>query len=82
MVISSFYIEKYFKEKKVKVFHDEENKEIGLQPSNEGYSIQSRSANYIYCRPLARIVIGKFYPSWSEEHQMLVFSYGKESERT
>jgi len=63
---------KYFKDKKVKVFHDEEEHLIGLKPSKNGYKcIEYR----IKCVPLSRIATGEFYPKWSKEHKMLVFSY-------
>lgn len=61
---------------KVKVFYDKENRQIGLKPDEKGYKIfKSGGAYYIKCRPLARIVVGRFPPKWSNKHKMLVFSY-------
>lgn len=61
---------------KIKIFHDVESKKIGLQPAEEGYKIGESSRCYrIKCVPLSRIATGEFYPKWSKEHKMLVFSY-------
>jgi len=63
---------KYFKDKKIRIFHDKETRKVGLKPDIEGYKIHEGG---ISCRPLARIVIGEYYPKWSKEHKMLIFSY-------
>ncbi len=67
---------KYFKDKKIRIFHDKETRKVGLKPDIEGYKIyEGNHSRRISCHPLARIVIGEYYPKWSKEHKMLIFSY-------
>lgn len=78
VTISISLSDKYFKGKKVRIFYDEEEKKIGLQPDNEGYKIygmENRSRRFA-CHPLSKIITGEFYPKWSKKLKMLVFSYG------
>lgn len=73
--ISSALYRKYFKGKKVQIFHDNENKKIGLKPSDNGYKFWGKRSHMIACASLSNIVTGEFYPEWSEKHGMLVISY-------
>lgn len=77
VTISAFLIPKFFKNKThVKVFHDKETRQIGIQPSIDGYKISNISGCFsIKCSILSRIIQGEFYPIWSKKHNMLVFSY-------
>lgn len=61
----------------IKIYHDKEAKKIGLKPNpSNGYKLMTSVGMYrLKCMPLARIVTGEFYPEWSKEHKMLVFSY-------
>lgn len=75
--ISTSLVRRYFLGKKVRVFHDGEKKMIGLQPSDEGYKIYLAGKSLRFaCRMLPRIILGEFYPTWSDSEKMLVFSYG------
>lgn len=57
---------------KVKVFHDFEKRKIGLKPDIDGYKIY---LGRIKCAELPKITTGEFYPKWSENRKMLIFSY-------
>lgn len=77
ITVSVTLYRKFFNGKKVRIFHDQENNKIGLQPSNEGYKINTqRRGSRFFCNRLSKITTGEFYPKWSEKHKMLVFSYG------
>lgn len=74
--VSVALVNKYFKNKKIRVFHDKESKKIGLQPSDEGYKIgNAGGSRRFYCSKLSKTVVGEFYPLWSEKHKMLIFEY-------
>jgi hypothetical protein len=74
--ISKSLYDKYFSgEQRIKIFHDEAEKKIGLQPSSEGYKLNIGSTPLFWCMPLAKIITGTFEPEWSEKHKMLIFSY-------
>jgi len=74
--ISTILYKKHFKDKKIRLYHDAENKKIGLKPDNKGFSIiRSQGVCYFNCAELTRILIGEFYPKWNEQHQMLIFDY-------
>jgi len=77
VTVSSSLIPKFFKNKThVKIFHDKETQQIGIQPSNDGYKISHIGGCFsIKCSMLSRIIQGEFYPIWSKKHNMLVFSY-------
>jgi hypothetical protein len=77
VTVSSSLIPKFFNGKRfVKIFHDEEKKLIGFEPSDTGYKLMFYNRHYsLTCHFLSRIVQGEFYPSWSKKHNMLVFSY-------
>jgi len=79
LTISIPLYEKYFKGKKVKIFHDTDNKRIGFQPMNDGYLIfgLSNHCARIHCAFISRIVTGEFYPKWSKKHKMLIITYCK-----
>jgi len=77
ITISLSLVEKYFKSKKVKVFHDADNKKIGLQPADDGYLIFGKHCARIRCCMISRIVVGEFYPQWSDKHKMLIITYRK-----
>ena len=64
----------------VQVFHDEENKKVGLKPSkSKGYKLFLAGQSWRICvRPLTKIVDGKFKPEWNEKRGMLIIDYGKE----
>jgi len=69
-------VDRYFKDKKVRIFHDNNSKEIGLKPDVEGYKItNSNHSLRLKCASLARVTTGEFHPKWSDKHQMLIFSY-------
>jgi len=58
------------------VFHDEEKKVIGLQPSETGYKLNTNNRQFrIKCMPLTRIAIGEFDAEWDEKKKMLIFGY-------
>lgn len=74
--ISVTLVNEHFVDKRVRVFHDLEAKKIGLQPSSEGYKItKAGGSRRIWCRALATITTGEFYPEWNATTKMLVFSY-------
>lgn len=79
VTISSSLISKFFGDKThVKIFHDDEKKLIGFQPSDSGYKVMNAFQVFrIKCSFLPRITQGEFYPIWSKKHKMLVLSYGK-----
>lgn len=58
------------------MFYDEEKKLIALKPDTEGYKINTDHNHFhIKCMPLAKIIIGEFYPEWNKKEKMLVFGY-------
>jgi len=63
----------------IKIYHDVESKKIGLKPvsiTSTGYKLMTKHRVYqLKCIYLSRIVTGEFYPKWSKEHGMLIFSY-------
>lgn len=67
----------------VQIFHDDENKKVGLKPSKDkGYKLYlSGSAWRICSHPLTKIVNGTFTPTWNEQHGMLIVDYGKKETR-
>lgn len=70
--ISRDLYDEYFFGKHVKVFIDEENGIIGLQPSEEGYKISQRKR--FWSTELSDLVIGTLsLKEWSEKHAMLLF---------
>lgn len=75
--ISKELYDKYFKEKKVRIFFDEENKIVGLKPDTDGYSIFMHYAVWEFkCSKFLRYLAQmKYYPTWSDKHQMLIISY-------
>ena len=76
--ISKSLLRHFKKFRCVKVFHDNEKKLVGLQPNNKGYKLTLSNGTYgIKCTPLSKIIQGEFYPQWSDEHQMLIFSYNR-----
>jgi len=78
ITISVTLVDKHFKGKKVRVFHDYEAKKVGLKPDNEGYKISNTNNSYrIHCASLSRVTIGEFHPKWSVKHQMLIIDYGE-----
>jgi len=78
-LITAGLIKRYFNlTKRVKVFHDEENKKIGLKCADVGYKLSVVGSSYgIQCTKLGRITQGKFNPEWSKKHEMLIISYGE-----
>lgn len=67
----------YLATSKIRVFLDKDNKKVGLQSSEEGYTIfNNNDCREFKCAQLCNLVSGKFYPKWDEEHKMLVFLYG------
>jgi hypothetical protein len=62
---------------KVRLFVDEENKLVGLQPSKEGYKLSPHGGGYIItCMSLSKKLEKKeYFPKWSKEHKMLIFSF-------
>jgi hypothetical protein len=62
---------------RVKVFIDEDNKLVGLMPSEEGYKLSNNGGGYsICCKVLAeKLPTKEFFPKWDKKQHMLVFSY-------
>jgi hypothetical protein len=63
--------------KRVKIYIDDENSIIGLQPSLEGYKLSSHGGGYIItCVSLSNKLEKKeYFPKWSKKHKMLIFSF-------
>lgn len=62
---------------RIKVFVDDENRLIGLQPALEGYKLSQHGGSFaINCIELKRKLEKKdYYPEWSKKHKMLIFSF-------
>ena len=71
--ISKDLYDEYFVGKCVKVFIDDENGIVGLQPSDEGYKISPNKR--FWSTELSELVIGILQSTgWSKEHGMLLFN--------
>lgn len=67
----------HFVGKRIRFFHDEENKKLGLQPADKGYKIcNANQSHEVKCAAVSRLLVGKYPAEWSEKHKMLVISYG------
>jgi hypothetical protein len=67
----------------VQIFHDEENKKVGLKPSKDkGYKLFISGKAWRVCsRPITKVVVGVFKPIWNEQLGMLIINYGKKETR-
>jgi len=68
--------------RKVRIYVDEENKLIGLEPSEEGYSVfptsSSKNVFRIRITVLKNFLENKRYPfEWNERHKMFIIKYGE-----
>lgn len=63
---------------RVKLFIDEENQKVGMQPSKEGYKLTIHGGGYtITCASLVNKLASKeYFPVWDKKLKMLVFDYG------
>lgn len=78
ILISSKFFNQFFKNTKfIKLYFDEDNKKVGLKPSDEGgYKLfRKGGAWYVCCRQLSLILRGDFGAEWSKEKEMLIISY-------
>jgi len=70
LTISKDIREKHFKNKKVKIFFDEDNLLLGLKPSAEGYKMSNYG--FIKCAKLPNIGTGEHRAVWSSEKNMII----------
>jgi hypothetical protein len=80
ITISTSFIHFFIKNNeqlRVRIFSDEENRLVGLQPSKEGYKLSPHGGGYIItCMSLSNKLEKKeYFPKWSKEHKMLIFSF-------
>ena len=75
--------DKYTAKKHVQLFVDEENKLVGVKPSNDGYAVFSTpTSSKVVWRMRASGLIGKLknkrYPiEWDEPKKMFIINYGE-----
>ena len=63
------------KDKKIRVFYDEENSLLGLKPDEEGYSV---SEGVITCRMLPEVIeFGKYSAEWDSKQDMFIVNLTK-----
>ena len=67
----------HLKNKKIKVFYDEDKALLGLKPDVEGYKLSSNGD--ITCRKLPNIERGKYPIEWSDSHEMLIIDLTKKT---
>ena len=77
ITVSKELYDTYFQGKKIRLFFDDEHKLIGLKPDVEGYSIFLHYAIWEFkCMKFLRYLNQtKYYPTWSDKHQMLIIVY-------
>ena len=62
---------------RIKIFIDEEESLVGLQPSEEGYKLSQHGGGYsITCMELSKkLPNGLYFPKWDNKEKMLIFKY-------
>lgn len=71
LTISQDLREEFFKDKRTRLFFDEERMLLGLQPSEEGYKLAKYGR--IRCAKLSPLIKqGRYEAEWSDEHDMLI----------
>jgi len=77
-ISKSIYDKYFFPKNHISIFLDNDNKKIGLKPSDDGYSVYlTNNVREFKCAKLSNIMNGRFIPKWSDKHSMLLISYGE-----